>query len=286
MISMTGYARNDININNANFTIYVKSLNSQKGLDLSIKMPTYLLELEHEIKKVLGKKLIRGKVELKIIETYNKSRNLIAQESIANNISTLKTISPESDPGSLLNAAILFSGTTKTFPLNIDSKYKNLFLKYISSTIDDVVSFRIKEGKVLTKEIKLYLNSIIKKNKKLIQLDQNRKLRKKNRLLDQIKYLKDDLSYNETRLESEMIYYLEKYDISEERTRLDCHCNYFLEILNKEKIAGKKLIFLSQEILREINTISSKANDFEIQKIVVDMKENIDKIKEQLYNTL
>ena len=283
---MTGYARNDININNANFTIYVKSLNSQKGLDLSIKMPTYLLELEHEIKKVLGKKLIRGKVELKIIETYNKSRNLIAQESIANNISTLKTISPESDPGSLLNAAILFSGTTKTFPLNIDSKYKNLFLKYISSTIDDVVSFRIKEGKVLTKEIKVYLNSIIKKNKKLIQLDQNRKLRKKNRLLDQIKYLKDDLSYNETRLESEMIYYLEKYDISEERTRLDCHCNYFLEILNKEKIAGKKLIFLSQEILREINTISSKANDFEIQKIVVDMKENIDKIKEQLYNTL
>ena len=286
MISMTGYARNDININNANFTIYVKSLNSQKGLDLSIKMPTYLLELEHEIKKVLGKKLIRGKVELKIIETYNKSRNLIAQESIANNISTLKTISPESDPGSLLKAAILFSGTTKTFPLNIDSKYKNLFLKYISSTIDDVVSFRIKEGKVLTKEIKLYLNSIIKKNKKLIQLDQNRKLRKKNRLLDQIKYLKDDLSYNETRLESEMIYYLAKYDISEERTRLDCHCNYFLEILNKEKRAGIKLIFLSQEILREINTISSKANDFEIQKIVVDMKENIDKIKEQLYNTL
>ena len=286
MISMTGYARSEIRIKNSSFTIYIKSLNSQKGLDFSIKTPRYLMQLEHKIKSIIEQELIRGKVEVKITENHTEKKDLINQKDIADSISVLKKISPGSDAGSLLNAAIVYSGLSKSTQNKIDLKFQKLFLQNIMSTVKNVVKFRVKEGKALAPVIKRYLSLIQRTNKKLIRLEKQRKSRKKISLVEQIRLLQDDIKYNKNRLEAEMIYYFEKYDISEERIRLDCHCNYFLEILNKEKIMGKKLIFLSQEILREINTIGSKANDFEIQKLVIEMKENIDKIKEQLYNIL
>ena len=150
----------------------------------------------------------------------------------------------------------------------------------------DLNKYRVKEGKRLKQVIKEYINSILKITKELTQLEKKRKSRKKKKLSDQIKSIANDIAYSSTRLESEMIYYFEKNDITEERVRLQCHCTFFLQIIQKEQIIGKKLIFLSQEILREINTIGSKANDFDIQKCVVKMKENIDKTKEQLQNIL
>jgi len=169
----------------------------------------------------------------------------------------------------------------------MQSKFKKFFLEKIKSTVASVAKHREKEGRQLYKAIRSYISSIRAFNKQLIPLEKSRKIRKKEKLLTQLKSIEDqNIDYSQSRLEEAMIYYFEKNDITEERVRLDCHCKFFLEILKNEQIIGRKLNFLSQEILREINTIGSKANDFDLQKCVIQMKENIDKVKEQIQNIL
>jgi len=163
---------------------------------------------------------------------------------------------------------------------------KQQILNNINISISNLIDYREKEGLKLIAEIKKYIKNILKNTQRLVSLEKKRQSRKKNKLIAQLKNVKNNIEYDNTRLESEMIYYFEKFDITEERIRLDCHCEFFQDIIKNEPFSGRKLIFLSQEILREINTIGSKANDFEIQKRVVEMKESIDKIKEQLQNIL
>ena len=287
MTSMTGYAKIEFNINEVKFVAIIKSLNSNKGLDLNIKTPKYLIELEPEFKKIIDQHLIRGKIDLKIFESSTTNKNLsLNKKKLRNYISLLSAVSPKSDDGQILNAAIKLPDIFNSDFFSTTMKTKKLFIKEVKKVVLDLNNYRKKEGEKLKKVIKIYIMNIFKITKKLPVLEKKRKHRKKLKLIEQIKSVSSQVDYNASRLESEMIYYFERSDITEERVRLQYHCKFFIEVLNKNKIIGKKLTFVSQEILREINTIGSKANDFEIQKLVVEMKENIEKVKEQLQNIL
>ncbi|MAQ70214.1 MAG: hypothetical protein CMD23_03875 [Flavobacteriales bacterium] len=286
MISMTGYAKKVFKIRNTSFFVLIRSLNSNKGLDMSIKTPRYLLDLEPDIKKILTSKLVRGKIDIKLSELSTNDSVDLNEKKVRSYIKILKKISPESDPTQLLNAAISLPDVFTSKYFNMTASLKKDFLKIINGVVSEIVKYREKEGRQMAKSIKKYINNILTQSKRLVQLEQQRTRIKKQKILDQLQSISKDVEYNPGRLESEMIYYFEKHDITEERVRLKYHCDFFLEILKSEKIVGRKLNFLSQEILREINTIGSKAHHFEIQKIVVQMKEDIDKTKEQLQNIL
>jgi len=286
MISMTGYAKKVFKIQNTSFFILIRSLNSNKGLDVSIKTPRYLLDLEPDIKKIANTKLVRGKIDIKLSELSVNDSVDLNEKKVKSYMKILKKISPESDSTQLLNAAISLPDVFSSKYFNMTTVLKKDFLKMIDRAISDVVQYRKKEGRQMEKSIKTYINSILTKSQMLVKLEKDRTKTKKEKILKQITSFVKDVDYDPGRLELEMIYYFEKHDITEERVRLKCHCDFFLQILRSEKIVGRKLNFLSQEILREINTIGSKANHFEIQKIVVQMKEDIDKTKEQLQNIL
>jgi uncharacterized protein (TIGR00255 family) len=286
MISMTGYAKKVFKIKNTTFIIIIRSLNSNKGLDVSIKMPRYLLDLEPEIKKILNTQLVRGKIDIKLSELTTDSAVDLNEKKIKRYLKILHKISPSSDPTQLLNAAISLPDIFTSQHFNMTSASKKKFLTIICASISDTIKYREKEGRRMGKPIKTYINNILTNSKRLVKLEKERARIKKEKILKQIKLISKDVDYNAGRLESEMIYYFERYDITEERVRLQYHCDFFLQIIKNEKIVGRKLNFLSQEILREINTIGSKANHFEIQKIVVQMKDHLEKIKEQVLNIL
>ena len=283
---MTGYAKKVFKIQNTSFFILIRSLNSNKGLDVSIKTPRYLLDLEPDIKKIVNTKLVRGKIDIKLSELSVNDSVDLNEKKVKSYMKILKKISPESDSTQLLNAAISLPDVFSSKYFNMTTVLKKDFLKMIDRAISDIVQYREKEGRQMEKSIKTYINSILTKSQMLVKLEKDRTKTKKEKILKQITSIVKDVDHDPGRLELEMIYYFEKHDITEERVRLKCHCDFFLQILRSEKIVGRKLNFLSQEILREINTIGSKANHFEIQKIVVQMKEDIDKTKEQLQNIL
>ena len=199
-------------------------------------------------------------------------------------IKSIKKIIPDIDSGAVLNAIMQLPDVFSSETIQINKSVKKEVLQTTLQAIRHINKSRKKEGNVLMKEIKNYINTIFKISKQLVLLESKRIKLKKSKIYNQIKTEK--IEYSPSRLESEMIYYFERNDITEERIRLQYHCRFFLEVMKTEQVVGKKLNFISQEILREINTIGSKANNFEIQKKVVIMKEQIDKTKEQLQNIL
>ena len=285
MFSMTGYTKRDFKINDLGFSIIIKSLNSTKGLDISIKTPRYLFDLEPEIKKLIDKFLIRGKIDFRIIELNHDKQLTLDLKKLKRHIKMLKEVSPESDSGQVLHAAISLPDIFSSTSFKLTPMRKKELLKHIHLSILDLVKYRKKEGNKLVKEIKLYIRRIQKTTKQLRLLEKARKKQKQEKILQKLTSIQGGVNYDPARLEQEMIYYFEKYDITEERVRLEGHCKFFFDIL-KEEYSGRKLAFLAQEILREINTIGSKANNFDIQKHVVEMKEDIEKTKEQLQNIL
>ena len=282
MISMTGYIKKEFKVEGKNYTIIIKSLNSTKGLDISIKTPHQFIDIENDIRKLIIKEIIRGKIDFRIVESTKFPDFKLNAQKLDACIKSISKITPDADSGSLLNAAIRFPDVFDTSSLKISVSSKKFLLDFILKTLNRLNSVRKREGTILIREIQIYINSILKILKKLPLLEKQRQSRKKEKLLSNIK--KYQTEHNNERLESEMIYYFERNDITEERVRLQHHCKYFLQIIKNETVIGKKLLFISQEILREVNTIGSKANDFEIQKLVVSMKEQIEKTKEQLQN--
>ena len=284
MISMTGYTKLDFKIEDKRFSIIIKALNSNRGLDINIKIPRNWMILENELKKMIENQLIRGKIDFKIIDNNNASETYFNKQKLNAHIKSIKHMIPDLKSEAVLNIAIKFPDifTPQIFSLN--SIIKKEVFKKIMIALHNLDQFRQKEGNALMKEIKLYINMISKVSKQLVSLELKRIKLKKSKILNQIK--KEKLEYNPSKLESEMIYYFEKNDITEERIRLQHHILFFREVMKSEIIVGKKLTFITQEMLREINTIGSKANDFEIQKRVVVMKEQVEKIKEQLQNIL
>tara|TARA_Y100000994_G_scaffold247358_1_gene252579 strand:- start:913 stop:1767 length:855 start_codon:yes stop_codon:yes gene_type:complete len=284
MISMTGYSKKDFKIQGVSFSLTIKSLNSTKGCDITIKTPRYLLDLEPEIRKTIQKVLVRGKISFIITEDANRLSLMLDKKKLSSYINTIREIEPEADSGAILNAAIKLPDIFAPDKLIVNTTIKKSILEIIYKEINSLNIIRRNEGRILKKEIKRYLNNIIKISKQLVTLELKRLKNRKLKIENQFR--KSNIVYDLPKLESEMIYYFERSDITEERIRLQHHCNFFSTVMKTEEILGKKLNFISQEILREINTIGSKANDFEIQKRVVQMKQEIEKIKEQIQNVL
>ncbi len=279
---MTGYGKSIIDLPTKKITIEIKSLNS-KNLDLNTRFPAIYREKEIEIRRKLAKELIRGKVDLSFFfeTTAEESKTIINKSIVSHYVQQLQEISKESDT---LSIAMRLPDVLKIEREELDESEWSVIEIAINEAINQLQKFRKDEGDVLKTDFVLRIEAIRTNLNNVINLDDDRLMAVRERLLKAISDLK--LTVDENRFEQELIYYLEKLDITEEKVRLDNHLNYFLEELNGEVSNGKKLAFISQEIGREINTIGSKANFAPMQKKVVQMKDELEKIKEQLLNVL
>ncbi len=285
---MTGYGKAELNLPNTNFIIELRSLNS-KQIDTNIKIPSVYRDKEIVLRKLLSEKLQRGKIELSIWREesefnvkYTLNTELIKQyfsqiEQITNE---LAINAKEIMPGLLKMPEVLVKGEEKT-----DDNEWDEIAKGVDVAISNILQFRMHEGKTLEKDIAKRINTLSDLLVELAPFVKNRIVKVKKSLKEKLAEI-DTNNIDENRLEQELIYYLEKQDITEEQVRLESHLNYFIETMQSNSPNGKKLGFIGQEIGREINTIGSKSSDSEMQKIVVQMKDELEKIKEQLLNIL
>lgn len=287
--SMTGFGKSEITLQNFHVNIEIRSLNS-KFLDLSLKLPSLFKELDFSVRKLLKENLKRGKIELTIYYekiNYRKSSSL-NKEKIIDYHNELKNIMEElhyNSDKNLLGYALRLPDIIQHSNDNIDEESGEQLLKTIEKACEEMDLFRKKEGLALEKEISNYLNNILKNLSTISSFEEERLPKVKNKILKAIEELELKSKVDEKRLEQELIYYAEKIDITEEKVRLSEHCQHFAEAL-KENGSGKKLGFITQEMGREINTLGSKANNISIQKLVVGMKDELEKIKEQVLNVL
>ena len=285
--SMTGFGKFQLNLPHANFNIEVKSLNS-KQLDTNIKISSVYREKEIELKNLLSTKLKRGKIELSVwkesseIQNSHKLNIPLIKDYHQQILNLKKDLGFESD---IFPVLLKMPNILQKDEVKLDNNEWLEIFKGINTAVNELIQFRLAEGNKLEKDIILRINLIIDFLDEIIPFAKARIKRVKENLLNKITYLKIK-NIDENRLEQELIYYLEKQDITEEQVRLKAHLDYFLQTIRSEAPNGKKLGFISQEIGREINTIGSKSSDAEMQKIVVQMKDELEKIKEQLLNVL
>ena len=279
---MTGYGKAIIQLDTKKISLEVKSLNS-KNLDINTRFPGVYKEKEIEVRKLLASNLSRGKVDMSfyIESTAVETSTKINKEVVANYISQLESIHKESD---ILSIAMRLPDVLKTEREEFDAEEWGIIQKGIQEAIDNLQEYRLSEGKELRIDFEHRIAILQKKLEEVISLDADRLDQVRERLKKAIKDLEQTV--DENRFEQELIYYLEKLDITEEKVRLTNHLNYFVQELDVNVSNGKKLGFISQEIGREINTIGSKANFAPMQKVVVEMKDELEKIKEQLLNVL
>jgi len=284
-LSMTGFGRCAFEYLGKKITIDVKSLNS-KSFDLNIRIPSRYKEKEFEIRKILSEKLIRGKVDcyINIEQLHDNRTNQINASVLSLYMRDLMQISDAISEVEAMKMAIRLPDVLNAQDQGLEESEWILLNKTLLESIEKLIEFRGTEGIVLQNELILNIQRIEENSLKIIPFESERIDRIKQKLQDNLEDLK--ISVDENRLHQELIFYVEKFDIAEEKVRLKQHLIYFLETLKTEEFAGKKLGFISQEIGREINTIGSKANHHEIQKIVILMKDDLEKIKEQLFNIL
>ena len=297
---MTGYGKAELNLTNANFTIEVRSLNS-KQIDANVKMSSVYRDKEIGLRKLLSEKLQRGKIELSIWREKSESNtnykvNTEVIKDYHNQVLQLKkdlglkwnmwTMTPFSAKSSdilptlLKMPEALIKGEEKAN----DNEWDEI-AKGVDIAIENILQFRLEEGKKLEEDITTRINTLSRLLTEILPFGKGRIEKVKKSLADKLAEI-DTKNIDENRFEQELIYYLEKQDITEEQVRLDAHLSYFLETMKTDSPNGKKLGFIGQEIGREINTIGSKSSDAGMQKIVVEMKDELEKIKEQLLNIL
>lgn len=282
---MTGFGKASLQLSTKKITVEVKSLNS-KGLDLNTRMPSVYRENELALRNLLAQKLERGKVDFSLFvevtgeETSSKINAAIVKAYIAQ----MKAILPDADETELMKMAVRMPDTMKTEREEIDPNEWKQIQTVIDEAIENMLSFRTSEGASLEKEFTLRIENIRSYMNQALALDPERVTAIKERLQTAIDELKVNVDTN--RFEQELIYYLEKLDITEEKVRLTNHLDYFLQTLNGSEANGRKLGFITQEMGREINTMGSKSNHAEMQKLVVMMKDELEKIKEQVLNVL
>ncbi len=282
--SMTGYGKSVLQLPSKKITVEIKSLNS-KNLDLYARVPSSYREQELDMRKMISRSLVRGKVDFNLyVEITGKEISSKLNETVVKEYIKQLSNVVEGDELELLKMAIRMPDALKNDRKEIDEAE---FIK-IQNAIDEALTainkYRSDEGKVMEIDFNLRLNKIADLLEKVIEIDTDRIDIVKERLRKAVGELKE--SVDENRFEQELIYYLEKYDITEEKVRLKNHLNYFNEALKLEGTNGKKLGFISQEIGREINTIGSKSNHAPMQQLVVQMKDELEKIKEQSLNVL
>ena len=282
--SMTGYGKEVVQLPSKTITIEIKSLNS-KGLDLNTRVPSAYREKELEIRDLLAKSLQRGKVDFSLyIEVTGEEVTTQLNEGVVKQYIKQLANVVNGDPVELLKMAVRMPDALKTEREEIDEKEYEAILKGIDQALEAINEYRTDEGLVLENDFLERSKTISKLLEEVIALDPERIDGVKERLRKAVADLKEKV--DENRFEQELIYYLEKYDITEEKVRLKNHLEYFEESLKSHDSNGKKLGFITQEIGREINTIGSKANYAPMQQIVVQMKDELEKIKEQALNVL
>jgi len=283
--SMTGFGKATLQLLNKKITVEIKSLNS-KGLDLNVRMPSVFREMELGLRNQIAQRLERGKIDfsLYIEVTGEDTSSKINATIVKAYMEQLKNVVPDADNTELMKMAVRMPDVLKTEREEIDEKEWEKIQGVIDEALQNIVSFRASEGKSLEKEFQLRVANIHQFMEEAVSHDTERIGTVKTRLRAAIDELK--LNVDENRFEQELIFYLEKYDITEEKVRLGNHLNYFKETLNGNEANGRKLGFITQEMGREINTMGSKSNHTEMQKLVVMMKDELEKIKEQVLNVL
>ncbi|WP_445731012.1 YicC/YloC family endoribonuclease [Mariniflexile sp.] len=282
--SMTGYGKSVLQLPTKKVTIELKSLNS-KSLDLNARMPSIYREKELAVRKLLADTLERGKIDFSIYveATAEDTSTQINTPVVKQYMQQLRQV-VDGDEIELLKMAVRFPDALNTVREEIDENEWQLIEKEINIAVEDLSSHRLDEGKVLEQDFNKRVVIIDDLLDQVIAMDPERIVGVRERLLKGVEELKD--KYDENRFEQELVYYIEKFDITEEKVRLKNHLDYFIESINSKDSNGKKLGFISQEMGREINTIGSKSNYAPMQQLVVQMKDELEKIKEQLLNVL
>jgi uncharacterized protein (TIGR00255 family) len=288
--SMTGFGRAEKAVGDKTFLIDIKSLNG-KQFELMLKMPAFLKPFEFDIRKIISKQLGRGSIDCSInLKESGASKPVSINTELAKAYyKPIAALSAELglDPSAILSTLIKLPEVITPTGETLTGEEWGIFAKIIEEAIADLNSHRLEEGKSLEKDLLLRINNIQKQQEAVLQLEPQRKIKIKEGLVKMLEENVGKENYDANRLEQEIIYYIEKIDITEEQVRLKNHCEYFVSLLeedNDEK--GKKLSFILQEIGREINTTGAKAYDSTIQKCVVMMKDELEKAKEQVLNAL
>ena len=284
ILSMTGFGKKEFQYEDKCISVEIRSLNS-KNTDITIRTPNYLRPLDLEIRKKLASKMQRGKIDLNIHIEFTRD---FVPTSINNKIvkAYMKQLEEigSSTESERISMAMRLPEAFSSDKEELNEEEKKILLSNLDIVISDIKDFQRNEGVEMLKDIELRLNLIDSHLKNVVELEPKRIEKMREKLLASIQSLKIEIDAN--RFEQEMIFYLEKFDITEEKVRLKNHIKYFREVTNEDSPNGKKLGFIAQEMGREINTIGSKSNDAHLQKIVVQMKDELEKIKEQLLNIL
>ena len=281
---MTGFGRAEGIFEGKKISIELKSLNS-KSFDLNLRIPLRYKEKEFEVRKLLNDTILRGKVDCYInCETIDDCNDVkINQDIVKEYMNQLREISPFAEEFEYLKMAIRMPEAINGKPAELNEEEWKSLENLIKEALAKFVDFRKTEGAILHEELAKNLKNIEENLLKVIPYEDDRMIAVKERYQNTLKEFEN---VDETRFYQELAYYTEKLDISEEKVRLTQHLKYYLEVMQNETFNGKKLGFISQEIGREINTLGSKANHHEIQKLVVMMKDDLEKIKEQTLNVL
>lgn len=287
--SMTGYGKASAEVNQKKITVEIKSLNS-KGLDASIKTSSLFREKEHEIRKTVGAGMVRGKVEVALFteSLMEEQRNVLNQELGRQYYQQLKSLAEAIDnpPADYLSIIARMPDMYAAEKQELTAEEWTVAQQVLSEAMENHDAFRTQEGEHLQADLTNRISAIEALKEQIAALAADRKAGVRAKLTEALAQIEERERADDNRFEQELIYYLEKLDITEELVRLKGHCNYFVETLAEEAGQGKKLGFIGQEIGREINTIGSKANHVEIQRLVVQMKDELEKIKEQILNIL
>ncbi|MGB1232400.1 MAG: YicC/YloC family endoribonuclease [Winogradskyella sp.] len=282
--SMTGYGKSVLQLPTKKISIELKSLNS-KNLDLNARMPSMYRTKELSVRKLMAKHLVRGKVDFSLyVEVTGEDTSSKINQTVVNNYIKQLANVVDGDKVELLKMAMRLPDAITTERDDIDENEWLLIENEINTAMTDIVTYRKDEGAILKQDFLDRIETLKRLLENVIAIDPDRINGVRARLEKGIADIKEKV--DENRFEQELVYYIEKFDITEEKVRLDNHLNYFITTLNSEDSNGKKLGFISQEIGREINTIGSKSNYAPMQKLVVQMKDELEKIKEQLLNVL
>lgn len=288
--SMTGFGKSEFEINNKKITIEIKSLNSKQA-DINTRIPALYREKEIDMRREITDQLVRGKIDLSIyVENLGETSSAIINEAIVKNyFENLRKLSNDLElpvNESILQIIMRLPDTVKVQYEQLEEEEWEILLANIRKALAQVGQFRLQEGTALEKDLLANIDAIQSLLKAIEPFEQQRIEMIKNRLNDSLDSLRLNGTVDHDRFEQELIFYLERLDFNEEKVRLVNHCKYFLETMKDGEPNGKKLSFIAQEIGREINTIGSKANESNIQRLVVQMKDALEKVKEQVLNVL
>ena len=288
--SMTGFGKTEFEVGTKKITLEIKSLNS-KQLDINTRIPAMYREKDLEIRRLISEKLTRGKVDLAIYldnlgtESTSRINSAIIKDYFKQLKGIHKELGLEVDQ-SIMHSIMRLPETVKMVYDELDETEWLMVRENLIKTLDELNRFRDQEGLALKADIDANIANILDLLRQVEPFETQRMENVKTKIMESLDTLQMNGNVDKNRFEQELIYYMEKLDINEEKVRLTNHCSYFTETIAEDEPSGRKLGFIAQEIGREINTLGSKANESNLQRIVVQMKDNLEKIKEQVLNVL